>query len=232
MGGYGLIRAAETLPAAVHSLQPYLAALALASLVHGSVLAWRQTDLKRMVAYSSVAHMGVVLLGIATLNATGLAGAVFQMTAHGLAAALLFLLVGILYQRTHTRELGEIGRLDSAPKLAFLLAFALLAAAGLPGSAGFIAELHVLIGGFAHWQGWVAVLMLGVLIGATYALRVSGRLCFGTRPHPLAVTDLNRVEQAAAGLLAAGIVGIGFYPGPLLTLSAASVRGLAALFGA
>ncbi|MCK6405347.1 MAG: NADH-quinone oxidoreductase subunit M [Rhodocyclaceae bacterium] len=232
MGGYGLIRAAETLPAAVHSLQPYLAALALVSLVHGSVLAWRQTDLKRMVAYSSVAHMGVVLLGIATLNATGLAGAVFQMSAHGLAAALLFLLVGILYQRTHTRELGEIGRLDSAPKLAFLLAFALLAAAGLPGSAGFIAELHVLIGGFAHWQGWVAVLMLGVLIGATYALRVSGRLCFGTRPHPLAVADLNRVEQVAAGLLAAGIVGIGFYPGPLLTLSAASVRGLAALFGA
>lgn len=231
MGAYGLIRAAETLPAAVQMLQPWLAALALVSLVHGSVLAWRQTDLKRMVAYSSVAHMGVVLLGIATLNVTGLAGAVFQMSAHGLVAALLFLLVGILYQRTHTRELGEIGRLDSAPRLAFLLAFALLAGAGLPGSAGFVAELHVLIGGFAQWRGWVALLMLGALIGATYALRVSGRLCLGARPHPLAVADLDRGEQAAAGLLAAGIVALGVHPGPLLSLSAAAVRGLAALFG-
>ncbi|MDQ5916252.1 MAG: NADH-quinone oxidoreductase subunit [Pseudomonadota bacterium] len=232
MGSYGLIRASETLPGAMLAVQDWLAALALVSLVYGSVLAWRQTDLKRMVAYSSVAHMGVVLLGIATLNVTGLGGAVFQMTAHGLAAALLFLLVGALYQRTHTRELGEIGGLiGRAPRLTFLLSLALLSAAGLPGGAGFIAELHVLVGGFDRWNGWVAVLSLGVVISAAYALRVTGRLCLGGAPHPDPLPDLNRAEYAAASALALGIVVVGVYPAPLLALSAASVREIARLFG-
>jgi NADH-quinone oxidoreductase subunit M len=232
MGAYGMIRAAETLPAALLSLQDWLAALALFSLIHGSVLAWRQTDLKKMVAYSSVAHMGVILLGIATLNIHGLSGAVFQMTAHGYAAALMFLLVGIIYQRTHTRELGEIGALvSSAPKLAFLFALALLSAASLPGSAGFIAELHVLIGGFSRWQGWVIVLSLGVLISAAYALRVVGRMCIGDRPHPVRVADLGAAELTAAGLLVIGIVLAGIFPAPLLAISEASVREIARLFG-
>jgi NADH-quinone oxidoreductase subunit M len=233
MGAYGLIRAAETLPLAVVALQDWLAALALFSLFYGSLLAWRQTDLKRMVAYSSVAHMGVVLLGIATLNVTGLAGAVFQMSAHGLAAALLFLLVGIVYQRTHSRELGEIGSLSgSAPRLALFLALGLLAAAGLPGGAGFIAELHVLVGGFARWQAWVIVLSLGVLISAAYAVRVVGRLCLGGGPaHPAPVADLNLAERLAAGVLLAGIIVAGVHPAPLLALSAASVRELSRLFG-
>lgn len=231
MGAYGLIRAAETLPQAVLTLQSALAALALVSLVYGSVLAWRQTDLKRMVAYSSVAHMGVVMLGIATLNFTGLSGAVFQMTAHGLAAALMFLIVGILYQRTHSRELGEMGALSgTAPKLAFCLALALLSSAGLPGSAGFIAELHVLVGGYARWQGWIVVLSLGVLVSAAYALRVVGRLCIGPRQHRAAVADLDLSERFAAGLLLAGIVFAGLWPAPLLELSAASVRALSQLF--
>ena len=232
MGSYGLIRASETLPGAMLAVQDWLATLALVSLVYGSVLAWRQTDLKRMVAYSSVAHMGVVLLGIATLNVTGLGGAVFQMTAHGLAAALLFLLVGALYQRTHTRELGEIGGLiGRAPRLTFLLSLALLSAAGLPGGAGFIAELHVLVGGFDRWNGWVAVLSLGVVISAAYALRVTGRLCLGGTPHADPLPDLNRAEYAAASALALGIVVAGVYPAPLLALSAASVREVARLFG-
>lgn len=232
MGAYGLIRAAETLPGAVVDLQPWLATLAFVSLIYGSVLAWRQTDLKRMVAYSSVAHMGVVLLGIATLNLTGLSGAVFQMTAHGYAAALMFLLVGIIYQRTHTRELGEIGSLSSAaPKLAFFLALALLSAAGLPGSAGFVAELQVLVGGFARWQGWVALLSLGVLISAAYALRVVGRLCIGEKPHAGPVADLAPAERLAVGLLVVGIIGAGLWPAPLLALSAASLSGIVQLFG-
>ncbi|MFA7292851.1 MAG: NADH-quinone oxidoreductase subunit M [Rhodocyclaceae bacterium] len=233
MGSYGLIRASETLPGALLAVQDGLATLALISLVYGSVLAWRQTDLKRMVAYSSVAHMGVVLLGIATLNVTGIGGAVFQMTAHGLAAALLFLLVGALYERTHTRQLGEIGGLlGRAPRLTFLLALALLAAAGLPGGAGFIAELHVLIGGFERWSGWVAVLSLGVVISAAYAVRVVGRLCLGGEPHATPLPDLNRSEFIAATVLASGIVVAGVFPAPLIALSAASVREIARLFGA
>ncbi|MCP5268191.1 MAG: NADH-quinone oxidoreductase subunit M [Zoogloeaceae bacterium] len=232
MGSYGLIRAAETLPAATLHLQDALALLALVSLIYGSVLAWRQTDLKKMVAYSSVAHMGVVLLGIATLSVAGLAGAVFQMVAHGLAAGLLFLLVGVIYQRTHTRELHEIGGLRSAaPRLTFLLTLALLASAGLPGSAGFIAELHVLIAGFERWQGGVVLLSIGVLISAAYALRVTGRLCLGQAMHAGTVTDIDRTELLGAATLALIIVFAGIYPAPLLRLSAASVRGIAALFG-
>ena len=232
MGSYGLIRAAETLPGALLAVQDWLAVLALVSLVYGSVLAWRQTDLKRMVAYSSVAHMGVVLLGIAALNVTGLGGAVFQMSAHGLAAALLFLLVGALYQRTHTREIGEIGGLlERTPRLAFLLALALLAGAGLPGGAGFIAELHVLVGGYARWGGWVALLSLGVIISAAYAVRVTGRLCLGGRAHTGQLPDLDRSEYLAALVLAIGIVVAGFFPAPLLALSAASVQEISRLFG-
>lgn len=233
MGSYGLIRAAETLPAALLAVQDWLAALALVSLLYGSVLAWRQTDLKRMVAYSSVAHMGVVLLGIAALNLTGLGGAVFQMTAHGLAAALLFLIVGALYERAHSRELADIpplgGLSGGTPRLAALLAIGFLAAAGLPGGAGFVAELQVLVGGFGRWGGWVALLSLGVIIGAAYALRVTGRLCLAASPH--ALPDLDRAETAAASVLAAGIVIAGVQPAPLLALSETTVRGIAQLFG-
>ena len=178
MGAYGLIRAAETLPAALLATQNWLAVLGFASLLYGAVLAWRQQDLKAMVAYSSISHMGLVLLGIATLNVTGLTGAVMQMVAHGLTAAILFLVVGLLYQRTHSRDLADYGcLLGRAPRFAFFTAFALLAAIGLPGSAGFIAELHVLVGGFASWGGWIALICAGMLIGAAYGLRVIGRLC-------------------------------------------------------
>ena len=230
MGSYGLMRAAGTLPAAALAMQDWLAALALVSLIYGGVLAWRQTDLKAMIAYSSISHMGVVLLGIAAFNEAGLGGAVTQMVAHGLTAGLLFLLVGLLYERTHTRDLAAYGSLNrSAPRFAFLLVFALLAGVGLPGSAGFIAELHVLIGGFGRWGGWLVLLALGVLISAAYALRAIRRLSTGperTEGAGTAFADLTRVELAAASLLAVGIVFLGCYPMPLLNLIGASVVAL------
>ncbi len=230
MGAYGLIRAAETLPAALLASQDWLMALALLSLIYGAVLAWRQQDLKAMVAYSSISHMGVVLLGIATLNVTGLTGAVMQMVAHGLTAALLFMLVGLLYQRTHSRDLADYGSLaGSAPRFAFFLAFALLAALGLPGSAGFIAELHVLLGGWARWGFWIAVLCLALLTGAAYSLRVMGRLCL--KGEPMALADMTRTEMSAAGVLAVCIVVLGVWPAPLLNLVAGSVGLLGRLFG-
>ena len=231
MGAYGLIRAAETLPAALLATQDWLAALAFASLLYGGVLAWRQQDLKAMVAYSSISHMGVVLLGIATLNVTGLAGAVFQMVAHGLTAATLFLVVGLLYQRTHSRDLADYGSLvGRAPRFAFFTAFALLAALGLPGSAGFIAELHALVGGFARWGFWVALLGVALLIAAACSLRVIGRLCLRGLP-PAEIADMTRTETAAAMLLGASIVGLGLWPGPLLGLVAGSVGRVGRLFG-
>lgn len=230
MGAYGLIRAAETLPAALLATQDWLAILALISLLYGGILAWRQQDLKAMVAYSSISHMGVVLLGIATLNVTGLTGAVFQMVAHGLSAGTLFLIVGLLYQRTHSRDLADYNSLlGRAPRFAFFIAFALLAAIGLPGSAGFIAELHALLGGFVRWGGWVLLLGLAMLIGAAYSLRVIGRLCLPGQPMVLA--DMTRTETSAAAILCAALLLLGLWPAPLLDLVAGSVGQLSRLFG-
>jgi NADH-quinone oxidoreductase subunit M len=205
--------------------------LAFASLLYGGVLAWRQQDLKAMVAYSSISHMGVVLLGIATLNVTGLTGAVMQMVAHGLTAATLFLVVGLLYQRKHSRDLADYGcLLGRAPRFAFFTAFALLAAIGLPGSAGFIAELHALVGGFGRWGGWVLLVCIGMLVGAAYSLRVIGRLCMKGLPAT-DIVDMTRTETAAAGLLGISIVALGVWPAPLLDLVAGSVGRVGRLFG-
>lgn len=230
MGAYGLIRTVETLPGALLAVQDGLAALALISLLYGGILAWRQQDLKAMVAYSSISHMGIVLLGIASLNPQGLAGAVVQMTAHGLTAGLLFLLVGLLYQRSHSRNLADYGALGAtAPRFAFFIAFGLLAALGLPGSAGFVAEVHVLLAGVGRWHGWVILLGLAMLVGAAYSLRVIGRLCL--RGESMQLDDMRRSEMAAALLLAAGIVVLGLWPAPLLDLVAGALGQLSLALG-
>ncbi len=239
MGAYGLIRAIGTLPAAALALQDWLALLALTSLIYGAVLAWRQTDLKAMIAYSSISHMGVVLLGVAALNPAGLSGALTQMVAHGLTAGLLFLLIGLLYERTHNRDLATYGSLNRlAPRFAVLIVFTLLASVGLPGSAGFIAELQVLIGAYGRWGAWLVWMSIAVLISAAYALRAIRCLStgpersFGSPPTGVAhFADLNRSECAVACLLSVGIVGIGLYPAPLLRLMASSLVRLTRQFG-
>ena len=233
MGSYGLIRAAEALPAAVLAAQDWLAALAFVNLLYGGVLAWRQRDLKAMVAYSSISHMGVVLLGIAALNTIGMTGAMLQMVAHGLVAGALFLLVGLLYERTHTRDIADYGSLThSMPRFAFFTVLAFLAAVGLPGTAGFVAELHALVGSFARWGGWVALLSLSVLISAAYAIRTIGRLTTGPVGATMRdVPDLTLAEMTAACVLSAAILVLGFYPAPAVSLVRASVSELGRLFG-
>lgn len=232
MGAYGLIRAANMLPMAVEAMQGVLMTLALVGIVYGGVLAWRQRDLKAMIAYSSVSHMGVVLLGLAALNPAGITGAVMQMVAHGLVAGALFLLVGLLYERTHTRDIADYSSLVRVmPRFAFFTVLTLVAAVGLPGTAGFIAELHALVGGFQTWGAWVVVLSLGALISAAYALRTIGRLFTGpvsTRMQGL--PDLTLTELAAASGLTAGSLLIGIYPTPALDLIGQSVNRLAQLF--
>lgn len=233
MGGYGMLRATETLPGAAQALQGGMALLACITLIYAGVLAWRQRDLIVMLAYASISHMGVILLGLAALNTAGFTGAVSQMVAHGLVAGVLFLLVGLLYQRTHTRDIGDYASLVRAmPRLAFFMVLALTAAIGIPGTAGFVAELHVLVGGFERWGGWVALLSLSLLISAAYAFRTIGRLFTG----PVSATmqnlpDLTRAEMTMAGALSAGIVLLGLYPKPFLTLIGASVARLARVFG-
>lgn len=232
MGAYGLIRSAEMLPQALVVLQPLLAGIALVSIVYGGLIAWRQTDLKAMIAYSSISHMGVVLLGIAALNTTGLLGATLQMSAHGLVAGSLFLLVGLLYERTHTREIGDYSSLvRTTPRFAAFMTLTLLAAIGLPGSMGFVAELHALIGSFQSFGWWTLLLSAGVLVSAAYGFRTIGSLFTGpVRPAMRSVPDLRTLEMVAAGLLMAGIIGFGVLPTPSLELVNASVARFTSIF--
>ena len=225
MGAYGLIRAVVMLPEAAHTLQPLLVFLALFGMIYGGLLAWKQSDLKAMVAYSSVSHMGVVLLGIAALNITGLTGAVLQMTAHGLIAGALFLLVGLLYERTHTRDIQDYSSLVQVmPRFALLMTLTLLAAMGLPGTVGFIAELHTLIGGFEQWNGLMVFFSLSILISAAYAVRTVGMLFTGpVKPRMQQIDDLKSMELLAAGVLVAGIVFFGLLPASLIELSTVTI---------
>jgi NADH-quinone oxidoreductase subunit M len=232
MGSYGLLRASWMLPGAALALQGVLVGIALLSLIYGGLLAWRQTDLKAMIAYSSVSHMGVVLVGVAALNPAGITGAVMQMVAHGLVAGALFLLIGLLYERTKTREIGHYSSLVGVmPRFAFFTVLGFVAAVGMPGTAGFIAEIHTLIGGFQEW-GWLMILLsLGMLISAAYAVRTVGRLFTGpVRPQMRLVPDLNRSELAAAAALTAGTLLIGVFPAPVLQMTAVTVAHLSAGF--
>jgi len=231
MGAYGLIRAVVMLPEAALLLQPFLIFLGLFGMLYGGLLAWRQSDLKAMVAYSSISHMGVVLLGIATLNQAGITGAVLQMTAHGLVAGALFLLVGLLYERTHTRNIQDYSSLIQVmPRFAVFMTLALLAAIGLPGSVGFIAELHALIGSFSLFpsagpgMSLMILFSIGILIGAAYAIRTISLLFTGpVKAQMQRIEDLRAPELLAAGILVSGIVLFGLSPGPLLDLSAATI---------
>lgn len=232
MGGYGLIRACGILPEAAVALGPSLAALAVLCVLYGGLLAWRQRDLKAMIAWSSVSHMGVVLLGVAALNELGLLGAALMMVAHGLTAGALFLLVGGLVSRTHERDLGAYGGLSRiTPRFAALTSITLMASLGLPGLASFMAELHAILGAIARW-GWpVAAVGLGVLISAAYAVRTIGRLFAGPpQPGMESVSDLSGVELAAALPLVAGIVGLGVAPELALALMRETLAGLSVLF--
>ena len=226
MGAYGLIRAVVMLPEAALILQPYLVFLALFGMIYGGLLAWRQTDLKAMVAYSSVSHMGIVLLGIATLNLTGMTGAVLQMTAHGLVAGAMFLLIGLLYERTHTRNILDYSSLVHVmPRFAIFMTITLFAAMGLPGTVGFVSELHAVIGGYQEWGNMMIFLGLSILISSAYAMRTIGMLFTGPiKPQMREIEDLRTPEFLAASLLVGGILVFGLWPSVLVDLSVATMQ--------
>ena len=232
MGSYGLLRAIDILPAAALALQSTLFALGVIGLLYGGLLAWRQSDMKKMIAYSSVSHMGVVLIGISTLNVHGMTGAVYQMVAHGLVAGATFMLIGLLYERTHTRDINDYGSLIKVtPRFAFLIILAFVGGVGLPSTAGFVAELHVLIGGFERWGGAIVLLSLGVLITATYSIRTVKQLYTGPiRLDMQQVEDMRPLEMLAAGSLIMGTLLLGFYPTPLLHMVDMSVQQLISRF--
>ncbi len=227
MGGYGLLRIA--LPILPDALQLFLVPLLVVSLVaivYGAYVTLAQTDVKRLIAYSSISHMGFVTLGIFTLNRSGLEGAVLQMVNHGIITGALFVCVGMIYERTHTREIGEYGGLVRvAPVYSTFLALFCLAAAGFPGLNGFVGEFLIISGAFGArpWTGVIAV--WGVALGTTYILWLYYRMILGeTRPGLRERRlDLSAREIATLSPLALMVLVIGLYPESVLGFLRASV---------
>lgn len=222
MGAYGLLRVVPSFPHALQGLQPLLVGLAFFGMLYGGLLAWRQTTLKSMLAYSSISQMSVVLLGIASLNAVGLNGAFLQMAAHGILAAALWLLASVLVERAGIVHLPGHGSLIQAmPRFAGCSIVLLFAAMGLPGSLNFAAQLHAFIGGYMQW-GALAMLSFSLswLIAAAYLLRTILLLFSGPVDNRLNLTaDLNMKEFLATGLLSTTIVIFGFWPQSLTGFS-------------
>lgn len=232
MGGYGLFRLLEVAPLGAEWFVPWLFTLGMVSIVYGAFLALRQDDLKSMVAFSSISHMGFVMVGVAALNLTGLSGAMMQMFTHGLVTAALFMLVGIMYDHTHTRRLSKLaGAGRHAPRFRIAMIITLLTAMSLPGLAGFIAEFHVLLGAFRHWGLWVIIAGIGVVVTSAYCLRVLGQVFFNGPDSPRSheVADLNPREMIALVPLLILMVLLGLFPAILLNLFNPTLARLAIL---
>jgi NADH-quinone oxidoreductase subunit M len=215
MGGYGLLRIAlPVAPEAAREAAPLLAALGIIAILYGALMALAQNDLKRLVAYSSVAHMGFVVLAIAVGTPLALTAAMLVMVAHGVVSASLFLLVGSLYDRTHTRDLTRLGGLlRSVPVWGTAFVFACLASLGLPGLAGFPGELASFLEGFREFGPWMLVAVAGLVVAAVYNLRAIRRVAHGPLPEEWEkLDDLAIHETSAVGLLAAAIVVLGLWP--------------------
>ncbi len=232
MGAYGLMRISGLLPLGLEWFLPFLFTLGLINIVYGALMAWRQTDLKAMVAYSSISHMGFVLIGIAGLTLTGFLGAVFQMFAHGIITGALFLLVGVIYDRTHTREAPDFGGLSQVvPLYSVLMSLALLASMGLPGLAGFIGEFHALVGAFERWGLYVIIACIGILITAAYSLRAIGQMFMGKfNVRWEGLSDISARELIAAIPLAVLMVALGLFPGMGLSLMNATLSQMVGVF--
>ena len=232
LGAYGLMRVSGLLPEGLEWFAPILLALGLINIMYGALLAWRQTDLKAMVAFSSIDHMGFVLVGIASLNAVGFTGALLMMLTHGVITGALFFLVGVIYERAHTRELTEFGGLATRiPVYSTLMSLAILASMGLPGLAQFVSELHVLIGAFQRWGLWTLIAGAGILVTAAYSLRTIGKMFMGPlNPKWASLQEISGRELAAVVPLAVLMLALGLFPSLALGLMNATLTHMAALF--
>jgi NADH-quinone oxidoreductase subunit M len=221
-GAYGLIRFVVPLfPDAVSDFTPLALALAAIGIVYGAVMAYSQTDLKRLVAYTSVSHLGFVLLGIFSRNPLGLQGAVMTMISHGLSTGALFVLVGSLQERLHTRDLDQMGGLwATMPRLSGAALFFSLGSLGLPGLGDFVGEFLVLLGSYRVSITITVVASIGVLASTFYALRMVQRVFQGANTHAWKVPDLNPREALTMAVMIVGLLGLGLYPQPVLNASA------------
>src|ERR1035437_2052540 len=225
LGAYGLIRFAVPLfPFAAHTFAWPIIVLSVVAIVYGAIVSIVQTDLKRLVAYSSVSHMGFVTLGIFTFSATAFQGAVLQMINHGLITGGLFLLVGVIYERTHDRTIAKMGGVAAVmPIYATIFGFFILASAGLPGLAGFVGEFLVFVGSFQAATIYAAATIIVMVLGATYLLWMFQRVAFGTLSEFLTglgshLTDISRTEMLTLMPLAILVVVLGLFPSLVLDL--------------
>ena len=219
LGTYGLLRFGLYLfPEVTRDLAPLFLTLGVVGIVYGAAVATMQTDLKRLVAYSSVAHMGFIVLGIFALNTQGLQGAVIQMVNHGISTGALFILVGWVYERRHTREIAALGGLQkSAPKMAAVFTLVMLSSVGLPGLNGFVGEFLVLLGAFSSARWWAVVAVTGVILAALYLLWAYQRSFHGPAEGENAtMPDLKLSEMLGILPLLVLIVFLGVYPKPVL----------------
>ena len=232
IGGYGFLRIVwDFFPDGAAEYAKILAGLGVLSIVYGGLNALAQSDLKKMIAYSSVSHMGFVLLGVASLTAEGVNGAIYQMVSHGVLSAMLFLIAGVLYDRTHDRRIDSYrGLMQPMPLYTILTAIAFFASLGLPGFSGFVGELFTLMGGFqsAWLPGWLTALATtGILLAAAYFLWTLQRMFFGpywSRHEATTVlTDLTLREKALLIPLGAMALGLGLFPNLIFNLSGATV---------
>ncbi|HEY3164664.1 MAG TPA: NADH-quinone oxidoreductase subunit M [Candidatus Limnocylindrales bacterium] len=231
LGAYGFIRFALPLfPAAAHTFGPAIIVLSLIAIIYGAIVALVQPDLKKLVAYSSVSHMGFVTLGIFVFNEQGMDGAILQMVNHGLITGALFLLVGVIYERTHDRTIAKMGGVGSImPVYAVGLGFFVFASAGLPGLGGFVGEFLVLVGAFEYAPVVAAVATVCMILAAGYLLWMFQRVAFGEVSEFLRglghhLTDMTPTEILTLGPLAALTVVFGLFPSFVLDLVKGSVE--------
>ncbi len=227
LGAYGLIRfGLELFPEAAHWATPVIMTLAVIGIIYGAIVAAMQTDLKRLVAYSSVAHMGFIVLGVFSLTVIGVNGGVLQMLNHGISTPALFLLVGYIYERRHTRDMNELGGLQvKAPVLAGFFMIVMLSSVGLPGLNGFVGEYLSMLGAWQTHRWWAVVAVFGVILAALYLLWGYQRVFHG---EPVGdndtMTDLKLGERGLMAAFVAVIVFLGVYPQPVLDRISPSVE--------
>ncbi|NJK41764.1 MAG: NADH-quinone oxidoreductase subunit M [Acaryochloridaceae cyanobacterium SU_2_1] len=229
MGTYGFFRFSfPILPEAANWFRPYLAILAAIGIVYGGFVALAQTDFKKMVAYSSISHMGFVLLGLAAFSTNGFNGAMLQMFSHGVITGALFLLVGVLYDRAHTRDMNVFGGLNAQlPVYSGLLVFFSLASLGLPGLSGFVSEFLVLLGSYEYDKIYTAFACLGILLAACYLLFMVRRVLLGpSNPKWEELADINLREVVSIFPLLMITLGIGLYPRYILSFFVPTLQAL------
>ena len=227
MGAYGFLRfSVPMLPQAAAMFAPFMFTLSVVAVIYTSLVALAQEDMKKLIAYSSVAHMGVVTIGIFTFNVQGISGALFQMLSHGIVSAALFLVVGVVYDRIHTREIVRYGGLaDRMPSYALVFMLFMMASIGLPGTAGFVGEFLVIIGSL-QVNFWLALLGgMGMILGAAYMLYLYRRIIFGriTRDDLRNILDLSPREWAVFAPLIILTLWMGIYPTSFTSYFDASV---------